>query len=70
MSNTTYITKSGDTWTGIAFKAYGDVNKVYMIVEANPYVPMYEIFDHGILLLIPIIDPSSVNTNNVPLWKR
>jgi len=70
MSNTTYITKIGDTWTGVAFKAYGDVTRAKDIIETNPYVPMYEVFDQGITLLIPIVDKPSVNINNIPPWKR
>ena len=68
--NTTCITQAGDTWTLIASKAYNDVNQVQMIIQANPYVSMVEVFDAGVVLLIPILDPPSVNTNNLPPWKR
>ena len=68
--NTSYITKNGDTWTGIAFKAYGDVNKVNLITEVNPYCSLIPVLPDGINILIPIIDRPSIDVTNLPPWKR
>lgn len=68
--NTSYVTKSGDTWSGIAFKAYGDVSKMSLITEANPYHTLYDVLPDGLEILVPIIDRPSVDELNLPPWKR
>jgi nucleoid-associated protein YgaU len=70
MQYTEYITKNGDTWSGIAFKAYGDVTKMKDIIEANPYTSAYPVLPAGIVLLVPIAEKSSVTVSNLPPWKR
>jgi phage tail protein X len=68
--NTPYTTQSGDTWTGIALKAYGSVLQVQPIIDANPGISLNPVFDGGILLLIPVQDQVTINTQNLPPWKR
>lgn len=68
--NTSYLTKAGDTWSGIAFKAYGDVNKMSIIAEANPFSSLVPVLPDGVTILIPIIDRSSIDLLNLPPWKR
>lgn len=70
MSNTTYTTEKGDTWTGISFKAYGTITKAVDIINANPFVATVTIFYEGIVLSIPIQDTISINKQNLPPWKR
>ena len=41
MANSTeYIASDGERWDTIAYKAYGDVNKVNDLIEANPTIPI------------------------------
>ena len=70
MSNTTYTTKSGDTWTGISFKAYGTITKAKDISDANPLISCSPVLADGIVLSIPVQDTVSINTQNLPPWKR
>ena len=70
MSNTSYITKEGDTWTGISFKAYGTITSAKDISDANPLVSLLPVLPGGIVLLIPIRDQVSINASNLPPWKR
>lgn len=72
MEYTKYITKMGDTWTGIAFKAYGDVNRCIDILNANPTAPGEETLPGDIVLNIPIQEITSKQAalSSVPPWKR
>lgn len=67
---TLYTTREGDTWSGIAFKAYGNVNYMTNIIEANPYASLHHILPGGIRLLIPVLDLPSMDPLNLPPWKR
>jgi hypothetical protein len=70
MSYTPYITKEGDTWTGISFKAYGTITRAKDIIDANPYVGCMPLLTDNILLRIPIQDQVTINKQNLPPWKR
>jgi len=70
MSNTTYITKAGDTWTGISFKAYGTISRAGDISDANPLVGCSAVLPDGLVLAIPIQDTVSISSQNLPPWKR
>jgi len=70
MSNTTYITNEGDTWTGISFKAYGTTSKVQDILAENPMVGCDPVLPGGIKLKIPVLDKVTINKLNLPPWKR
>lgn len=67
---TSYITKKGDRWDLIAFKAYGDANKLGPIIRANPAVPLYDELPGGLTLNIPVMDRPKVSTEQLPPWKR
>ena len=69
MSNVTYTTKQGDTWSGIAYKAYGDVTLMVDIIKANPTVPIYPVLPANILLNVPVKDVGEVEVLNLPPWK-
>lgn len=77
-----YITKPGDRWDLIAHKAYGTLNLVAdddgnqvspmgLIVRANPTIPVTDIIQEGLLLQIPIIKSSTLQTDlsQLPPWK-
>jgi hypothetical protein len=82
-TTTDYITRTGDRWDLIAWKAYGtfdtiqlddgtQVNAMAYIIDNNPDVSVDDILDPGILLQVPII-PSTViplATDLVPPWKQ
>jgi hypothetical protein len=72
MKYTTYTTTSGEFWTTIADKMYGDVNEAKRIIDANPQVPITNVLDGGIELKIPIIEATEtqIDPNNLPPWKR
>lgn len=69
---TTYLTKEGDTWTGIAFKAYGDITKFGEIMAANPYAPGGETLPGNVVLFIPIqiVTTKNASLDQLPIWKR
>lgn len=82
MTFTEYITKPGDRWDLIAYKAYGTLNLVAdddgnqvspigLIVRANPTIPVTDIIQEGLLLQIPIIKSSALQTDlsQLPPWK-
>lgn len=71
---TEYKTVKGDRWDTIAHKAYGDSKAMDEIIRANPTVPMAAVLPEGTTILVPIKTrgglQSSINTNNLPPWKR
>jgi phage tail protein X len=67
---TEYTTIQGDRWDLIAYKAYGDVNRVPQIVEANPYVAVTPTLPAGIKLRIPVVTEEGLDANLLPPWKR
>jgi len=83
MATTEYITRPGDRWDLIAYKAFGTVNMILLedgtevnamsyIMQSNPEIPKDDILDAGILLQVPII-PSTViplTTDLLPPWKK
>lgn len=82
-TTTEYITRAGDRWDLIAYKAYGtvdiialadgtQVNAMSYIIQNNPDVSIEDILDPGLLLQIPII-PSTViplSADLLPPWKQ
>ena len=82
MSPTEYITRPGDRWDLIAYKAYGTLNMVVtadgqvvspmaLIIQANPSIAVKDILDPGLLLQIPIIPSGTLQTDLslLPPWK-
>jgi len=80
---TEYLTKPGDRWDLIAYKAYGTVgdiilddgttvNAISAIINANPDISIDDVLDEGVLLQILIIPNASVNTDlaSLPPWKQ
>lgn len=67
---TKYLTKEGDRWDLIAYRAYGKVDEAQSLISANPTVPIYDVFPSGIEIKVPVLDAPEVNTNLLPPWKR
>lgn len=79
---TEYITRAGDRWDLMAFKAYGTVNDIVMgdgtkvnamsaIANANPGIALEDVLAEGLVLQIPIVPIAGVNTDKslLPPWK-
>jgi phage tail protein X len=71
-TTTEYITRPGDRWDLISYKAYGTINMMGDIIRANPDIPITDILPAGLLLQIPIvavvIDPTDLDL--LPPWKK
>lgn len=83
MTTAEYITKPGDRWDLIAFKAYGTIGNIIIedgtsmnamsyLVAANPAIERSSILPEGLLLQVPIIPNTSVVTDSqlLPPWKN
>lgn len=77
-----YITKPGDRWDLIAQKAYGTIGQITLedgtkinamshIIRANPAMTIDSELTEGLLIKVPFVPKSSVNTNTAlnPPWK-
>lgn len=70
MDFTRYITKQGDRWDLIAWRAYGDITKQKEVMEANRDIMLVNSFDEGYTLILPIIPEVSTQDAQLPPWKR
>lgn len=81
MEVTEYITKEGDRWDNIAYRAFGTctndveidgvmMNPIDAIIQLNPDVPITDVLAAGIKLYVPIVEQNSVETSLLPPWKR
>jgi phage tail protein X len=66
-----YITKEGERFDQVAYKAYGKSTLVTTIIQANPKVPIVPKLPAGVVLYIPVLDEVSVKTDKelLPPWK-
>ncbi len=67
---TPYITREGDRWDLIAYRAYGDITKQKDIIELNPDIALVSRFPDGVTIILPIIPEADTQTSNLPPWKR
>ncbi len=67
-----YITKEGDRWDTIAFKAYGNAELINGIIEANLSVVVSPVLVPGTRIIIPIIEQGDIQLDSElqPPWKR
>ncbi|MGH7986952.1 MAG: tail protein X [Candidatus Binataceae bacterium] len=65
-----HVTTAGERWDLLAWKYYGDPTLYSPIIMANPQVPIEPVFEAGLLIGIPILQVSQVNTSMLPPWKR
>ena len=67
-----YVTEQGDMWDAIAYKVYGDENKIATLVEANPKYRDIFVFPAGVELTVPeIADEEKAEVSaDVPIWRR
>lgn len=66
-----HLTQDGDRWDSIAWRYYGDVKHVPLLIEANPHVPIVEVLSGGLNLAIPVIEADAATAlEALPPWKR
>ena len=82
MTTVEYITKPGDRWDLIAYKAYGtidtvtlddgsSINAMSLLINTNNDIPADDVLLEGLLLQIPVIANANVQTEKdlLPPWK-
>jgi len=67
-----YVTKQGDRWDTIAFKAYGDSTLINGLIEANPTIVISPILEIGTRVIVPILEQGDIQIDSelLPPWKR
>ena len=55
-------------WDNIAYKLYGDVNLVDVLINANPQHRKVYVFSSGTELDVPDIE-EKITSNGLPPWK-
>lgn len=68
MSVTTYITKAGDTWDGIAYTLFRNEMRMTDLQTANPDHLQTLVFDAGMVLVVPEIETPTAEV--LPPWKQ
>ena len=64
-----YVTKSGDTWDGIAKTVYGDEMRADVLMAANrEYNDVYQ-FDSGVQHVTPEVT-AQTEAEILPPWKK
>ena len=64
----TYITRSGDTWDGIALRALGSEFYMHFMMDANPEHVWVARFDAGVELEVPEL-PAPAPSTKLPPWR-
>ena len=62
-----YQTKAGDTWDSIAYEQLGSEKSMGLLMEANPELIAYVVFDSGVSIQIPEVPKEDVADS--ALWK-
>ena len=62
-----YQTKAGDTWDSIAYEQLGSEKYMGLLMEANPELIAYVVFDSGVSIQIPEVPKEDVADSG--LWK-
>lgn len=65
----TYTTRAGDTYDGIAYRELGAERYMDLIIEANPAQNYTLQFDAGVELVIPDL-PTPARPASLPPWRR
>lgn len=72
MPSNNYITVQGDTWDSVAFRFYGNENYADVLMEANPDLIEWFVFDSGIKIVIPDIREIEAEriARTFPEWRK
>lgn len=67
-----YVTKQGDRWDTIAFKAYGDATMINGLIEANTSIVISPLLAPGTRVIVPILEAGDIQIDSelLPPWKR
>ncbi len=65
-----HITRDGERWDQIAQQYYGDPLRYAPLIAANPGLAIEPILPSGVRLIVPLLEPSTTNTENLPPWMR
>ena len=65
---TTYTTKQGDMWDGIAYTQMGSSDHTGKLLQQNLRYSSYYTFPAGIVLQIP--DVEEEEADSLPPWKK
>jgi phage tail protein X len=67
-----YVTKQGDRWDTIAFKAYGDATLINGLIQANTSIIISPILEAGTRVIVPILEAGDIQIDSelLPPWKR
>jgi len=67
--SSTYTTRSGDTWDGIALRTLGAERYLDLLIQANPEHLYVARFDAGVELVVPEL-PAPARPASLPPWRR
>lgn len=66
-----YTTEAGDRWDTVAFKAYGDVQQVPLLIASNREAGIPADFPAGVVLRVPVLAGTDLlDPELLPPWKR
>lgn len=66
-----YQVQEGETWSSVAYKAYGDETLTDPIIAANPRVPVTMRLPRGLTLYLPILSADNnlaIPNEQLPPW--
>lgn len=64
-----HVTRAGERWDLLAWRYYGDAARFNPMIMANPLVPIEPVFEAGILIEVPILSASNLQSTDLPPWK-
>ena len=71
MTDYTEIVLQEDTrWDIVSYRAYGTIDRIPEIAEANPTIPLRDMIEAGTKLYLPILEEAEIQTDQLPPWKR
>lgn len=67
-----YVTTQGERWDSLAWKFYGSVKSMNILIDANPAIALSGVLDAGTKVIVPIVEATSetITASNLPPWKR
>lgn len=70
---TTYLlvtTVANDRWDLIAWRCYGDPQRIEPLIAANPHLPIRSVLPAGETVCVPVLEPAQIASASLPPWKR
>lgn len=66
--NRTYTTVQGDMWDAVAYRIYGDVKYISLLLAANPDLLDIYVFSAGTKIILPEL-PEEYE-DEIPEWRK